>query len=63
MFIWWDGKTNPCDTDYKSTLSVGNFNNKSIKDLWNSELYKKLRENHVNNKRINLFPCKNCHVT
>ena len=63
MFIWWDGKANPCDTDYKSTLSVGNFNNKSIKELWNSEFYKKLRENHVNNKRKNLFPCKNCHVT
>ena len=20
MFVWWDGKTNPCDVDYKSTL-------------------------------------------
>ena len=22
MFIWWDGKVNPCDVDYKSKLSI-----------------------------------------
>ena len=22
MFIWWDGKCNPCDVDYKSSLSI-----------------------------------------
>jgi len=24
MFVWYDGLCNPCDTDYKSTLQVGN---------------------------------------
>ena len=63
MFVWWDGKVNPCDTDYKSILSPGSFENNDLKSLWNSKLYQKLRENHINNKRNNLFPCKNCHVT
>ena len=36
MFIWWDGKINPCDVDYKSKLSVGNVMNKKIDYLWNS---------------------------
>ena len=35
MFIWWDGKINPCDTDYKSLLSVSNFKEKSLRDAWN----------------------------
>ena len=32
MFIWWDGVVNPCDSDYKSTLSVGRWSpeNRSI---------------------------------
>ena len=60
MFIWWDGKTNPCDTDYKSYLSVGEYSNASITSLWNSDKYKKLRENHLNNNRKSFNPCNSC---
>ena len=41
MFIWWDGKVNPCDTDYKSKLSVGKFN-LNISKIWKGENIKKL---------------------
>ena len=30
MFVWWDGKTNPCDVDYKSQLSLGTINKNNI---------------------------------
>ena len=40
MFVWWDGKINPCDVDYKSKLSVGNISDGTIKSLWNSNFYK-----------------------
>ena len=30
MFIWWDGKVNPCDVDYLSILSVGNIMDNDI---------------------------------
>lgn len=63
MFVWWDGKTNPCDTDYKSILSPGGFEQNSLKDLWKSKAYSKLREQHIKNERKKLFPCKNCYVT
>ena len=62
MFVWWDGKTNPCDVDYKSQLSVGNFLNFSLKNLWNSEKYKELRKIHLNQERFNLNPCSSCSV-
>lgn len=62
MFIWWDGKTNPCDVDYKSNLSVGMFPNKQLSQLWHSSEYKKYREFHLNNKRSLLTPCKSCTV-
>ena len=62
MFVWWDGKTNPCDVDYKSQLSVGNFLNFSLKNLWNSDKYKELRKIHLNQERFNLNPYSSCSV-
>jgi len=62
MFIWFDGKANPCDTDYKSHLMVGQQQGKSITDLWRSESYESLRQAHLNNKRSNVEPCRRCTV-
>ena len=60
MFIWYDGKVNPCDTDYKSTLAVGNINEQSIVGIWNSENYTALRKQHINTQRQSLEPCRRC---
>ena len=60
MYVWYDGKCNPCDVDYKSELLVGNIKENSIKDIWNGELYKKLRSSHLSGKRNECFPCDRC---
>jgi len=60
MFIWWDGKCNPCDVDYKSNLSTGKFPEKSIKNLWKSQSYISLRSQHKNGQRQTISPCKSC---
>ena len=62
MYVWFDGKTNPCDADYKSYLSYGNINENSIKNIWNSDIIKKLREDHLNQKRKGINPCDRCGV-
>ena len=62
MFIWWDGKVNPCDVDYKSNLSVGVFPDKKLSEIWKSAEYHKLRQTHVNNQRSKLTPCRSCAV-
>jgi len=62
MFIWWDGKVNPCDVDYKSNLSVGNVLDKNIKNLWLSKEYENLRNIHIEEKRSDVIPCKSCSV-
>ena len=41
MFIWFDGKINPCDTDYKTDLMIGKIKNKSLSDLWKGDAYSK----------------------
>ncbi len=62
MFVWWDGKINPCDVDYKSKLNIGNIEKNSIKELWNSKYYQELRSNHLESKRQNISPCNACTV-
>lgn len=61
MFIWWDGKINPCDTDYKSNLKIRDYNG-SISEAWKNEVYNNLRTAHLNQNRHNVKPCQSCNV-
>jgi radical SAM protein with 4Fe4S-binding SPASM domain len=63
MYIWFDGKVNPCDADYKSYLSAGNFDEFSIKNLWNNKIMEKIRTDHLTNNRIKIIPCDRCGVS
>ena len=60
MFVWADGKINPCDYDYKSYLSRNNAINETISEAWNSKAYNELRNTHLNKNRIKEEPCKRC---
>lgn len=62
MFVWWDGKANPCDVDYKSTLMQGSIKEFSLSELWRSSGYEELRGDHINNKRETRKPCTSCTV-
>ena len=62
MFIWWDGKTNPCDVDYLSKLKIGNITEHSLSDLWKDKTYNSLRANHINKNREKIEPCRRCTV-
>ncbi len=60
LFVWQDGKVNPCDYDYKSTLSKWNIKDLSISEIWNSEYYNYLRYLHKKNLRNKIEPCRRC---
>jgi len=62
MFVWWDGKTNPCDVDYRSTLTVGVFPKQTLSQLWRSQIYSSLRNSHLKGMRGGVDPCKSCTV-
>lgn len=59
-FVWWDGRVNPCDVDYLSSLAVGNVLDQSLSELWTGEGYSRLREEHLGGRREGLLPCRNC---
>ncbi len=62
MFMWWDGTANPCDVDYKSTLAVGSACDRSLSNLWRSDAYERLRQQHLTNQRSHCSPCNRCTV-
>ncbi|XDD45056.1 radical SAM/SPASM domain-containing protein [Leptospira sp. WS39.C2] len=62
MFIWQDGLTNPCDSDYKSDLKIGKFPESNISELWRMERYENLRNAHKSGNRQLVHPCKGCVV-
>ena len=63
MFIWWDGKVNPCDVDYLSILSVGNIMDNDISSLWKGERYSNYRNKHLSIMRGDMNPCSRCSFT
>lgn len=62
MFVWWDGVVNPCDYDYKSTLSSWKFTagQISLSEIWLSDQYNKLRDLHLSGGRSSKSPCNRC---
>ena len=60
MYVWFDGKVNPCDADYKSNLSFGNINEDNIKNVWNNNIINNLRTGHLKDKRYDFNPCDRC---
>ena len=48
MFVWADGKVNPCDYDYKSLLSKWNAK-ANVKNMEFKDWY--LRNQHLNSQR------------
>lgn len=62
MFIWWDGRVNPCDVDFRSTLSVGTIDSLGVSGAWRSQLYETLRNGHEAAGRQAISPCSGCAV-
>jgi radical SAM protein with 4Fe4S-binding SPASM domain len=62
MFVWWDGKVNPCDSDFKSTLAVGVASSEDLSAIWLSDKYMGFRKQHQSEKRSDCSPCNRCAV-
>lgn len=60
MYVWSDGTVNPCESDYKSCLQLGNAYTDSLYALWNGPQMAKLRIAHLNRQKNTCFPCNNC---
>ncbi len=61
MYVWWDGKTNPCEVDFKSELTPGDIFKNNISGLWKSMMYQRIRKKHLSKNRKSIEPCNRCY--
>jgi len=59
MFILWNGDVTICCMDYDGEYIVGNVNNFTLKEIWESSRFRHIRSQHLRGK---LKLCERCHV-
>ena len=62
MPIFANGDVPMCNIDYGCNHKIGNIFNNSIKEVWNSNEMKLIRNNHLNARKNKISMCKNCNV-
>lgn len=60
MSIFWDGRVPLCCLDSECETSLGSIVNNSIGEIWHSESFEKIREQHLNNYHDSIIPCNKC---
>lgn len=60
MYVWADGKANPCENDYKSWLCLGDANTTPLRDLWTGKMMRALRVAFITKQKNTISPCNNC---
>jgi MoaA/NifB/PqqE/SkfB family radical SAM enzyme len=61
MYLWYDGRVNPCDIDHLSTLCVGDLTKgDTIYNIWNGPEMQRLRMEHLNNRANFESVCRHC---
>jgi hypothetical protein len=48
--------------DYKSFLEMGNVNDQTIEEIWNSKKFNQFRNDHIGGLRKSLNPCNRCFI-
>lgn len=60
LSINFDGSASVCCVDWSHGTVVGNMNHETFDQVWNGEKLKKFRLLHLNGKKNEIGPCKNC---
>jgi radical SAM protein with 4Fe4S-binding SPASM domain len=62
MFVYWDGLIGPCCGDWERGYILGDANEDRLKEVWQNDRYKKLREAHEENRYETIPICRVCSV-
>lgn len=60
IMINWNGEIPICCVDYNGRVILGNANNSSIEDVWNSQEFKNIRDKHHRNDYQDFPMCSSC---
>lgn len=59
MTVLWDGEVVPCCNDYNNKLSLGNFKNQTLSEIWNGPEMRRLRKEFISGCVTNPL-CQHC---
>lgn len=62
MFVFWDGLIGPCCGEWERGYILGDARVDKLKDVWKSDMYKRLREAHEQGRYEDIPICRNCSV-
>jgi len=62
LVINWNGEATVCSVDWNTEIKVGNVNNTSIHEIWNSDDIKSARRSQINREYFKYNVCKDCVV-
>lgn len=62
MAIWWDGTILPCNHDDDGLIALGNLNEMTIKDAWQSEKLNRIRDIHKRGIAHEISACDGCYL-
>lgn len=62
MFLKYNGNVTVCCFDEKDHITVGNWRNEDLKDIWNNEKYKKIRDAHISGNYHDVDLCRRCYL-
>lgn len=60
LFIFSNGETTFCDTDYNGAFSMGNVKEKTIYEIWNSDFRRKIVEMNKSGRLNEVALCSDC---
>ncbi|OGY64921.1 MAG: hypothetical protein A3I24_02710 [Candidatus Harrisonbacteria bacterium RIFCSPLOWO2_02_FULL_41_13b] len=60
IYVWADGKVNPCENDYLSWLCLGDANTTPLYDMWTGDKMRVLRLAFIKRQKNSFSPCNNC---
>jgi len=60
FIIYWDGSVALCNHDWDRRNAIGNVNQNSIKEIWQNDKYKKIRDAQIKNNNELEELCKRC---
>jgi len=60
MTIFWNGDVTTCCTDYEGFLKIGSLRDTSLKEIWDGEAMRHIRETLSSNEKEKLPLCRDC---
>lgn len=60
MTVFFNGKVFPCPQDFMGALEIGNLNYQSVKEVFNGEPLREIREKFIKKTVKSLTPCNKC---